>query len=71
MLDFNDPAQEAFRKTIPSKTDSSREKDDIRQALWLRPHHSVETLEEGHSSRDRQAQRQSKTICEPFVRVLA
>jgi len=36
MLDFNDPAQEAFRKTIPSKTDSSREKDDIRQALLER-----------------------------------
>ena len=33
MLDFNDPAQEAFRKFNASKTDSAREKDDIRQAL--------------------------------------
>ncbi len=36
MLDFNDPAQEAFRKSNVSKTDSAREKDDIRQALLER-----------------------------------
>jgi hypothetical protein len=36
MLDFNDPAQEAFRKSNASKTDSAREKDDIRQALLER-----------------------------------
>ena len=36
MLDFNDPTQEAFRKSNASKTDSAREKDDIRQALLER-----------------------------------
>ena len=36
MLDFNDPAQEVFRKSNASKTDSAREKDEIRQALLER-----------------------------------